>query len=432
VSAILLQPAEITSILLSRGWIADQDQVRLLPAQDSSDRRGVITSGVWFRIGRNLGGLYDRAQGFHDACPEIAAKPLWFFEEAGFDWFGCEHATQPQALRDDQMTHAISVIEQALAATEVPSTTAAAETEIDAFLAALCQVPEFSLLDRELLTRYAGNELKATLIESHPSTRWAHGNLTPEFIRIGEAGQVRLMEPEFAARTHFFAEDWLRLGRYVNLPPNSGNAALQAYSWLRQILIDPESLRPNLARALQLLDVSNGAIRQSLLAQIAVQAGHPAPPRKNELVRTQLYFSQTEAFSEASTVTAEISKSGWQLARFLLPLPAGAWNLRFDPAIEPGLTEIRRISVQADPGGELFSSDQPSRILQPSGTCFCVGDNSSFRVLSYGNDPQVQLPRVTIDAPSQLSVEIWMQWRSLEGGMEEFGPEIACGRPPEV
>jgi hypothetical protein len=416
VSPTLLQPDEIASILRARHWITANDQVRLLPDLDGASRRGAAP-GVWFKIARDLDGLAQQARQFHEACPEIAAKPLFFFEEGGWQWFGCEHDELSQELRDDQMAHASGVIDQAFAATDQPSTGVAAEAEIDAFLATLCQLPEFSLLDREMLTRYVGNELKATLVQSQPHTRWAHGNLTTDAIRVDREGRVRLQAPEFASRTHFYAEDWLRLGSSNGPPP-----PLRAYSWLREILRDPRSVRPNLLRALKILDGSGRALRQSLLAQTVNGSGPPLPVPGNG--RAQLYASQTEAFSEDYAVTLEVSRCGWQCGRFVLWLPAGNWNLRLDPATDPGLTEIQRISVHSGTEGELFSSDQPGRILTASGTCVALNGDSLLRLLSYGNDPQVRLPRIRTHSDGELVVEVWMQWRDVESALAEVGPTL--------
>ena len=421
VSPCLLTTEEIGAILRARHWITD-DEIRLLPDEGGEGRRGLVSSGIWFRIGRDLQLLAERAHGFHQACPEIAAKPVFFFEEGAWQWFGCEHENSSEELRDDQLSHAASVLEPALEATEVPSTAAAAEAEIDAFLEKLSRLPEFSLLDRELLLRYVGNELKATLVESHPRTRWAHGNLTARAIRVNANGRVRLMEPEFASRTHFFAEDWLRLGR-----PMANAPALRAYSWLREILMDRNSVRPNLARALRLLDGSGRAVRQSLLAQIAGGFGPPLPAP--DRVSAKLYASLTETFSEERAVTLVVRASGWQCVRFVLPLAAGNWNLRLDPADEPGLVEIRRVSVTSDGGGELFCCDQPGRILSAAGTSFAIKSDSSLLLFSYGNDPQMNLPRILTHSAGELTVEVWMEWRDLESAIQVYGPVLASPGP---
>ena len=410
----LLATEEIGAILRARHWITEGDEIRLLPDMGGEGRRGLVSSGLWFRIGRDLQLLAERAREFHEACPEIAAKPRFFFEEGGWQWFGCEHDGTLQELRDDQLYHAVSVLEPALAATELPSTAAAAEAEIDAFLGELCRLPDFSLLDRQLLQRYVGNELKATLVESHPRTRWAHGNLTARAIRVDASGRVRLMEADFASRTHFFAEDWLRLGRPAGHAP-----ALLAYCWLREILMDRNSLRPNLARALKLLDGSGRAVRQSLLAQIAGGLGPPLPAP--EQVSAKLYASLTETFSEEHAGTVVLPASGWQCARFVLPLGAGNWNLRLDPAVEPGLAEIRRVSVVSGGEGELFSCDQPGRILSVAGTSFALKSDSSLLVFSYGNDPQVHLPRLLTHSAAEVNVEVWMEWRDVKSAVQAYG-----------
>ncbi len=417
-SPTFLKTEEIASILRARRWINENDQIRLLADDGREGRRGLVSSGIWFRIGRGLDRLAGRARGFFEACPEIAAEPVFFFEEGGWQWFGCGHEICSEELREDQLAHAISVMQAAFAATDQPSTAAAAEAEIDAFLAAVCRLPDFSALDRELLMRYVGNELKARLVEANPHTRWAHGNLTAQAIRMGKSGQVRLIEPEFACRTHFFAEDWLRLGRCFEHSP-----ILRAYSWLREILIDPKSVRPNISRALKILDASGRAVRESLLAQIAGGLGPPMETPAS--VCSTLYASETETFTEEAAVTLELPRSGWQKARFVLPAAAGSLHLRLDPAIEPGLTEIRRISVQCAGIGELFSSDQPGRILSASGTCVPLPSDPSLLVLSYGNDPQVRLPRISLESAGELTVEVWMQWRSLENGLRDYG--VALG-----
>ena len=415
-SPTLLKSEEIAAILRAHGFISHQDELLLLPDDGRGGRRGLVKSGIWFRVDSDLQALAAAARGFHQACPEIAANPLFYFDEGGWQWFGCEHENSFDELREDQLTHAVLVLESALMATDQPSTPAAAEAEIDSFLTELCQSPDFSLLDVELLLRYVGNELKARLVGSHPTTRWAHGNLTTQAIRMDASGQVRLMEPEYAKRTHFFAEDWLRLGRSGGHP-----SALRAYSWLRQILIHRKSLRPNLARALALLDSAGNAIRTSVLAQVAGGMGAPQEPLARG--RAQLFVSPSEMFTEDLAVTVEFSRGAWECLTFVLPLPGGTWNLRLDPASEPGLIEIRRISVHHDLDGARFSSDQPGRILTASGTCSTL-KNDALLLLSYGDDPQVRLPRITTESMGELTVEVWMRWRSAEIALQEYGPVL--------
>jgi len=210
-------------------------------------------------VGRKLTPLWERTQAFASACPEIACRPLFFHRSGEWDYLGIEFfdgrnldslAMEGQLTPTEALKHGGAVL-AALERTLQPSTAEAAAREIDGIFAQVCALPLFAEFDRNFLQQVFFPFVRAGALTGPFRTRWTNGDLIPRNVLVDQPGRVHLVDYEFAARTHFFAEDAWRWRTFSTLPPEArdlpglGDATMQeswieAFFLLRQLILAHE------------------------------------------------------------------------------------------------------------------------------------------------------------------------------------------------
>jgi len=179
-------------------------------------------------VGRNLTQLWERTQSFAGACPEIACRPLFFHRLGAWDYLGLEFfdgqdldrlLLEKKLAPAEVLKHGGEIV-AALERTLQPSNAEAAAREIDALFAQVCALPIFAEFDRIFLQQIVFPFVRAGALAGPFHTRWTNGDLIPRNVLVGQPGNLRLVDYEFAARTHFFAEDGWRWHAFSNLPPD--------------------------------------------------------------------------------------------------------------------------------------------------------------------------------------------------------------------
>jgi len=178
-------------------------------------------------IGRNLTLLWERTQAFASACPDITCQPLFFHRSGEWDYLGIEFfdgrnleslALGEQFAPAEALQYSGKII-AALERTLQPSSVEAAAREIDALFAQVSALPIFAEFDRTFLQQVIFPFVRTGALSETCRTRWTNGDLIPRNVLVDRQGNVRLVDYEFATRTHFFAEDGWRWRAFSNLPP---------------------------------------------------------------------------------------------------------------------------------------------------------------------------------------------------------------------
>lgn len=197
-------------------------------------------------VATNLIPLWERTQAFAKACPDIACKPLFCHRSGEWNYLGVEFfdgQDLESRMTEGRLTAAEAInyggkIVAALERTLQPSNVEAATQEIERLFAQVCALPFFVEFDRDFLRQFVFPFVRTGALAGPYHTRWTNGDLIPRNILVDQQGRARLVDYEFAARTHFFAEDGWRWRTFSTLPsgardlPAFGDAELQKIPWL--------------------------------------------------------------------------------------------------------------------------------------------------------------------------------------------------------
>ena len=263
--------------------------------------------------GKRLEDLWKRSADFSAACPAITCRPLCFFQSVDRDYLAFEYfagSNLEQLVHEQRITpqesiqYAAGIVAQ-LKRTLQPSTLDAAATEIDTFFGQVCALPLFTGFDQTFLTQVVFPFVRTGALSGTLQTRWSNRDFISRNILVDEQRSVRLIDYEFANRTHFFDEDAWRWQTFSNLPneareipilPNNAKNLpwLEAFCLLRQLVLAHEI---------------NGA-------HMAVNDAHPALLRLNEIVatahsgfRTSIFLRPLGALPELESKIGEINKN---------------------------------------------------------------------------------------------------------------------------
>ena len=218
-------------------------------------------------VGKSLDDIWARSQAFAAACPAIACRPLFFRKVGELDCLASEYfeGESIEALvragrlsAPEAMNHASTVV-AALEATSEPSTLEKQQCELRSFFDQVLASQAIGDLDGRFLQAYVFPLISAGAGQAAPVTHWSNGDIVARNILVDGAGRVRLVDYEFAARTHFLAEGWWRWHTFSLLPedarslPAWSNAMsspwLECYFLLRQIILSHENSVSHLAVA---------------------------------------------------------------------------------------------------------------------------------------------------------------------------------------
>jgi len=236
-------------------------------------------------LGQGIKQLEERSKALSAACPNITCKPLHTFEYEGtecivfeyFDGRDLESLWRERRIETGLICQHTQSIVSALEATLTPSTSQAAEQELEDLFSHVCALPLFNGLDRSFLLDTIFPMIRSGALAGPHRTRWTNGDLIPRNILVNTVGEARLLDYEFAARTHFFFDDAWRWHVFSSLPacvsdlPEQNSPAdneqawKKAYSLLRQLTLayeinGAELARPAAQSALdELLDIATKA-----------------------------------------------------------------------------------------------------------------------------------------------------------------------------
>ena len=159
-------------------------------------------------------------------CPEYSCKPLFINTEQRlhllgqefFDGTSIDEKYSSNKINDEDVSKIISTIQKKFNSLEVESTQGAFAKEFEAFKETILKNDSLHLLDRDFLNNYVFPKLEYSLPDQPFSVRWSPGDLAARNILVDNHLNFRIIDCEFAHKTHFHEEDWVRLAVF-----SSGN-----------------------------------------------------------------------------------------------------------------------------------------------------------------------------------------------------------------
>lgn len=205
-------------------------------------------------VGPALADQANRHAAFARACPALVPPLLFheklaegteaiaeeFFTGAPLDAIDREHARAAFA-------RSCALLEN----TERRSTDAARAAEWHTWTQQLLAAPSWTPAEHAALERSVLPPLFAALSATPATTRWTNGDFVAANLLVDDAGEVRLIDTEFAHATHFWREDAVRfhalspLARqrpdlFTSALPDAG-PAWHLFFWLRQWQLEQEN-----------------------------------------------------------------------------------------------------------------------------------------------------------------------------------------------
>lgn len=318
-----------TQILLELrriGFIQPSEHVTLRRIERNRDRSDFLKRGDFqimrdghgvyhLAVGWDLAELHTRATTFAANCPTITCPPkLWHRSESldflAFEYFNgvpLDQALRSGAINSSAAKQAAEKIVAALHATLTPSDESAALDELATLERNVLSIPTVTPVDRLFLATIAFPFVRRSLLKPPFRRHWTNGDLIPRNVLINAHGEVRLIDYEFAASTHFHAEDWWRWRMFTEEPnqtpdlpvldwPDPSTPACEALFILRQLYLSHEVLpaahavadsEARLVRLIEILAESDASVRDSLALGALIRTAKTASATRAALNRIE-------------------------------------------------------------------------------------------------------------------------------------------------
>jgi glycosyltransferase involved in cell wall biosynthesis len=443
----------VCTILRKLGVVDAESAPRLEPIPRNPERRDYLTRASFrvfsgkraichLTVGKNLIDLQMRTRAFAEACPKIVCPLLFWHQSAGWDYLGIELVEGQNLetlvlegrLKPADAVAQVAKVVAALEGTLLPSTAESAAQEIDRFFSWVQASPIFSGLDQQFLQSVIFPFIRSGALSGPQQTRWTNGDLIARNVLVDSRGGVRLVDYEFAGRTHFYAEDWWRWHSESKLPPEAldlpGSPKASAETWqeayfiLRHAVLIHEingaavavsGLRQQMDRLVALAAAAQAGFRASVFLQpLALPTPNPAAAPDQGAARMQLYWGSDESYCEERSQCLAYPINEDAKLSFMLHSVHGLLHLRLDPAEAPGLLKISGIRVRPHKDDKpLLALDETTgwEAVRMGNGLLRLGDSPALNLLSLNSDPSFLLPELTVgEAPRDVVCEIWLRF----------------------
>jgi prefoldin subunit 5 len=169
---------------------------------------------------------YQRTRAFHDAFPDLGIRPAALLPLPGghacvLEHFDGEPLEAALAANRLPLPDAIALLDRVLAhldATARPPTPDDVRRELDSIRDDIYACPVWGTLDLHLFDDHVFPALRAACDPSILRLRWSNGDFIARNLLVDAAGDVRLIDCEFAALTAFAPADAFRFAEFSAVP----------------------------------------------------------------------------------------------------------------------------------------------------------------------------------------------------------------------
>jgi 2-polyprenyl-3-methyl-5-hydroxy-6-metoxy-1,4-benzoquinol methylase len=212
----------------------------------------------------SLNKLYERAQAFAGACPNLACKPLFFLEVEGssLQLFGQEYfegetldaAVARGSCDAEQWMASVDAAVATLVESTFSSSMEEYDKEVNQLKEAVLSFDALSFFDKLVLRDWVFPRLFEAGRRMPMHARWTNGDFHGGNILRNCRGEIRLVDYEFANITHFFRTDTFRLREFSVLPfelksfpsvdPEGNVLVEELHFWLQHLQMLNAAIRP--------------------------------------------------------------------------------------------------------------------------------------------------------------------------------------------
>lgn len=175
-------------------------------------------------VGKNLQETFKKTELVFENFPKFSCKPIFIIGNDEFQLFGQEffdgvpidNCLQSGTQTQKDISNILIDLEKELSKSEEDSDQNNLLAEIHNFEKKILCLPIFTPIDKHLLVNYFFPIFKKKICRFKPKIRLTPGDLAARNIVVNQNGDYRIIDCEFAHKTHFYDGDWIRLSLFSN------------------------------------------------------------------------------------------------------------------------------------------------------------------------------------------------------------------------
>ena len=170
---------------------------------------------IHLTLGKDLKNVFNKTKSFYEECPEYSCKPLFVNDEQTLNLFGQEffegtpidEKYASNKISDEGVSKIVSKIQKIFSTLEVESTHERFAEELEAFKERILKNDSLHLFDKDFLNNCVFPHMEDSLLPQSFSKRWSPGDLAARNILVDDELSFKIIDCEFAHKTHFHNED---------------------------------------------------------------------------------------------------------------------------------------------------------------------------------------------------------------------------------
>ena len=180
------------------------------------------TKSIHLTYGLDLESVYLKTKSFYQVAPQMTCKPLFINSKKSNQLFGQEFFNGipiDQKFENNEISEkdVASILESIIKnfdAIEKKSNTKKFREEYEKFKQNTLSKEILGVVDKQFLEFHLLPKLEKAMLLEPLTTRWSSGDLAARNILVDENINFRIIDCEFAQKTHFHDEDWIRLSTF--------------------------------------------------------------------------------------------------------------------------------------------------------------------------------------------------------------------------
>ena len=180
------------------------------------------SESIHLTYGLELNHQYEKSKALYEVLPAYTCKPLFIINKDEYSLFGQEYF-EGEAIDDlhneckieeCEVTKILTKVNSLFQNLEKPSSIESAKEEFKGFCKTILENKLFSEVDFQILEKEIFPQISSWIEKTNPTIRWSTGDLAARNILVNKNNDFRIVDCEFAWKTHFHQEDWVRLSEF--------------------------------------------------------------------------------------------------------------------------------------------------------------------------------------------------------------------------